>query len=143
MRDLLTGKGDAFNVKTFGLLPVVNIARWAALGVGSTKLQTVKRLREAAGSEIMPSQQADRLIEVFEVLQRMRLRHQLTQITRSEPPTDVIDRHELSPIERSVITQAVREINAIQRRMDRVAQYSPPGSWATPHDRSTSGHVQR
>jgi CBS domain-containing protein len=131
VRDVLTGKGDAFNVKTYGLLPVVNIARWAALGVGSTELQTVKRLREAAGSEIMPSRQADRLIEVFEVLQRMRLRHQLNQIARGDKPTDVIDREELSPIERSIIAQAVREINAIQRRMDRVAQYAPPESWAT------------
>lgn len=135
VRDLLTGKGDAFNVKTYGLLPVVNIARWAALGVGSTELQTVKRLRVAAGSEIMPTRQADRLIEVFEVLQRMRLRHQLNQIARGQQPTDVIDRHELSPIERSMITQSVREINGIQRRMDRVAQYAPPESWATRRDR--------
>jgi CBS domain-containing protein len=33
----------------------------------------------------------------------------------------LIDRDELSPIERSMIGQAVREINAIARRMDRVA----------------------
>jgi CBS domain-containing protein len=102
----------------------VNIARWAALGVGATELQTVKRLRDAAGSEILPTRQADRLIEVFGNLQRMRLR-----------PTDVIERDELSPIERSKITQSLREINAIQRRMDRVAQYAPPASSATRRSR--------
>jgi CBS domain-containing protein len=133
IRDVLTGKGDAFNVKSYGLLPVVNIARWAALGVGSTELQTVKRLREAAGSDILPIRQADRLIEVFDVLQRMRLRHQLNQIARGEKPTDVIDRDELSPIERTMITQSVREINAIQRRMDRIALSRPPRSWAARH----------
>lgn len=131
VRDVLTGKGDSFNIKTYGLLPVVNIARWAALGVGSTELQTVKRLRDAAGSQMLPTRQADRLIEVFEVLQRMRLRHQLNQIAQGQPPTDVIDRDELSPIERTMFTQSVREINAIQRRMDRVAQYAPTESWAT------------
>jgi CBS domain-containing protein len=126
LRDLFTGKGDTFNVKTHGLLPVVSIARWAALGVGSTELQTVKRLRDASGSALLPSAQADRLIEVFEILQRMRLRHHLNRLQRGQQPTDLIDRDDLSPIERSMIGQAVREINTIARRMDRVDLRATP-----------------
>ena len=126
LRDVFTGKGDTFNVKTHGLLPVVSIARWAALGVGSTELQTVKRLRDASGSAILLSAEADRLVEVFEVLQRMRLRHHLNQLRHGQQPSDLIDRDELSPIERSMIGQAVREINAIARRMDRVAVRPTP-----------------
>jgi CBS domain-containing protein len=38
----------------------------------------------------------------------------------------MIDRDELSPIERSMIGQAVREINAIARRMHRVALRAAP-----------------
>jgi CBS domain-containing protein len=121
IRDVFTGKGDTFDVKTHGLLPVVSIARWAALGVGSTELQTVKRLRDASGSAILPSAEANRLIEVFEILQRMRLRHHLSRLRHGQQPSDLIDRDELSPIERSMIGQAVREINTIARRMDRVA----------------------
>ena len=121
LRDVFTGKGDTFDVKNHGLLPVVSIARWAALGVGSTELQTVKRLRDASGSAILPSAEADRLIEVFEILQRMRLRHHLNRLHRGQQPSDLIDRDELSPIERSMIGQAVREINTIARRMDRFA----------------------
>jgi CBS domain-containing protein len=126
LRDLFTGKGDTFNVKTHGLLPVVSMARWAALGVGSTELQTVKRLRDASGSAILPTAQADRLIEVFEILQRMRLRHHLHRLRHGQQPTDLIDRDDLSPIERSMIGQAVREINTIARRMDRVALRATP-----------------
>ena len=96
LRDVFTGKGDTFNVKTHGLLPVVSIARWAALGVGSTELQTVKRLRDASGSAILPSAEADRLIEVFEILQRMRLRHHLNRLRHGQQPSDLIDRDELS-----------------------------------------------
>jgi CBS domain-containing protein len=120
IRDVFTGKGDTFNVKTHGLLPVVSIARWAALGVGSTELQTVKRLRDASGSAILQSAEADRLIEVFEVLQRMRLRHNLNRLRHGQPSSNLINRDDLSPIERSMIGQAVREINGIARRMDRV-----------------------
>jgi CBS domain-containing protein len=121
LRDVVTGKGDTFtfDVKTHGLLPVVSIARWAALGVGSTELQTVKRLRDASGSAILPRAEADRLIEVFELLQRMRLRHHLSQLRDGKPPSDLIDRDELSPIERTMVSQSVREINTIARRMDR------------------------
>lgn len=122
LRDVVTGKGDTFtfDVKTDGLLPVVGIARWAALGVGSTELQTVKRLRDASGSAILPRAEADRLIEVFELLQRMRLRHHLNRLFTGEKPSDLIDRGDLSPIERTMVSQAVREINAIARRMERV-----------------------
>jgi len=141
MRDIFTGKGATFDVKTYGLLPVVNIARWAALGIGSTELQTTRRLRAAAGSEILPTAHADRLIEVFDLLQRLRLRHQLDQCARGVVPTDVIDREMLTPIERSMIAQAVREITAIQRRMDRVAQYAPPESWASRRARPADGRL--
>lgn len=121
LRDVFTGKGDTFDVKNHGLLPVVSIARWAALGVGSTELQTVKRLRDASGSSILRDAEADRLIEVFDILQRMRLRHNLNCLHHGKQPSDLINRDELSPIERSMIGQAVREVNAIARRMDRVA----------------------
>lgn len=128
LRDVVTGKGDTFNfdVKTHGLLPVVSIARWAALGVGSSELQTVKRLRDASGSAILSGAEADRLIEVFELLQRMRLRHHLDRLHRGKQPSDLIDGDELSPIERSMVGQAVREINAIARRMDRVVDRATP-----------------
>jgi CBS domain-containing protein len=123
-------------VKTHALLPVVNIARWAALGVGSTELQTTKRLRAAAGSEMLPDEHADRLIEVFDVLQTLRLRYQLTQISQGGDATDILERDRLSPIDRSVVAQAVREIAATQRRMDRVAVYVDPRSWAIPRPNS-------
>jgi CBS domain-containing protein len=126
LRDVFTGKGDTFDVKSHGLLPVVSIARWAALGVGSTELQTVKRLRDASGSKILHGAEADRLIEVFDILQRMRLRHHLNRLRHGQQPSDLIDRDELSPIERSMIGQAVREINTIARRMDRVALRPKP-----------------
>ncbi len=48
-KDLLTGRPDTFYVKAHAVLPVVNLARWAALAVGSPVLPTVDRLRAASG----------------------------------------------------------------------------------------------
>lgn len=43
------------DLKGQALLPIANIARWAALSVGSPALQTQERLRAAAGSRILAS----------------------------------------------------------------------------------------
>jgi CBS domain-containing protein len=125
IRDVLAGRGTVFNIKTHALMPIVNIARWAGFGAESTELPTTDRLRAASGSVILPRRHAEQLIEAFEVLQRLRLRHQLTQIEHGDDPSDVLTKEELSPIDRSVVTQTVRQISAIQRRMDGVAANVP------------------
>lgn len=129
VRDVLARRGGTFDLKAHALRPVVDIARWAALSVGSTELSTSARLAAAAGSQMIPTDQADVLIEVFEVLQKTRLRYQLAQIQRGEEPSDVLVMHQLSPLDRSLISQAVREIAAVQRRMTNLAQVTGPADW--------------
>jgi CBS domain-containing protein len=131
-RTLLARRPETFDIKTHALLPIVNIARWAALSVGSAVLPTTERLRSAAGSAMLPEAQAATLIEVFEVLQRLRLRYQLLQHQRGDHPSDVLVMDRMSSIDRSVIAQAVREIAAVQKRMDNVSHYVPAESWAAP-----------
>ena len=130
-RGLLNRRSGAFDVKDHAVLPIVNLARWAALSVGSAELPTTERLRAAAGSPMLPQGQADTLVEVFEVLQRLRLRYQLQQHQRGLPPSDVLEMNRVSPIDRSVIAQAVREVASVQRRMDNVSLYVPADSWAS------------
>ena len=77
-------------------------------------------------------EQADILVEVFEVLQRLRLRYQLLQHQRGDRPSDVVVMDRMSPIDRSVVAQAVREISSVQRRMDNVSVYVPAEAWASP-----------
>lgn len=132
IKDLLMRRGDRFNVKAHAMLPIVNLARWAGLSVASSTLPTTERLRVAAGSAMLPTAQARTLVEVFEVLQRLRLRYQIRQHENDEPTTDVVVWDQLSPIDRSVIAQAVREIAAVQRRMDNVAHYVGPDAWSEP-----------
>ncbi len=123
---------DTIDIKAHAVLPVVNMARWAALSVGSAALPTTERLRAAAGSAMLPEEAAGILIEVFDVLQRLRLRYQLAQFRAGEPPTNVITVARLSPIDRSVLAQAVREIAAVQHRMDNVAQFVDIREWTGP-----------
>jgi CBS domain-containing protein len=129
---MLSRRPERFDIKTHALLPVVNMARWAALSVGSHTLPTTERLRVAAGSAMLPDDSARILIEVFDVLQRVRLRYQLRQVRSGERPSDLLVMRQISSIDRSVIAQAVREISAVQRRMDNVSHYVPVEGWSAP-----------
>ena len=113
------------NIKTQALLPIANIARWAALSVQSSALATPERLRAAAGTRMLSTEDADTLGDVFEIAQRVRLRHQLDQLGRGETPSDTIGPKDLSTVEATVVTEAIREILAVQRRMANKADYVP------------------
>lgn len=115
----------AINIKTQALLPIANIARWAALTVESSALATPERLRDAAGTRMLSIEDAETLGDVFEIAQRVRLRHQLDQLGRGETPSDTIGPKDMSTVEAGVLTQAIREILAIQRRMANKADYVP------------------
>lgn len=131
VRDLLR-RDDSFDVKAHALLPLVNLARWAALAAGSFVLPTVERLRAAGGTAMLPAARASALVEVFEVLTELRLRYQLRQLERGERPSDLLARAELTSRERSTIASAVREIAAVQRRADNVSLYAPAEEWTMP-----------
>ncbi len=128
----LTRRSGTFDVKSFAILPIVNLGRWAALSVGSAELSTTARLRAAAGSAMLPQDQATTLVEVFDVLQRLRLRYQIRQHESGEVPSDLVEMDQISPLDRSVIAQAVREVASVQRRMDNISHYVPVESWAAP-----------
>jgi CBS domain-containing protein len=132
LKSRLARRPETFEVKTHAVLPVVNIARWSALAVGSSALPTVDRLRAvaASGSPMLPPDRAEALVDVFGQLQRLRLRYQLMQRARGHRPSDLLTLDRLSPIDRSLVAEAVREIAAIQRRMTNVAAYVPAEGWA-------------
>jgi Putative nucleotidyltransferase substrate binding domain len=74
--------------KRQALLPIANIARWAALSVASTAVQTQERLRAVAGSRMMTAEDADTLVDVFKIVQRVRLRHELEPLEAGEALPD-------------------------------------------------------
>jgi CBS domain-containing protein len=113
------------DLKIQALLPITNVARWAALSVGATALGTQERLRAAAGSPVLTAEDAATLGDVFEIVQRMRLRHQLEQLDSRATPSDTMRPRDLSSIEASVLDEAIREIAAVQRRMANLARFTP------------------
>ncbi|GAB3588477.1 putative nucleotidyltransferase substrate binding domain-containing protein [Calidifontibacter terrae] len=131
-RPPFVSRSAQFDIKRHAILPVVNLARWAALAAGVEATTTKGRLTAASGSPMLPRDAATSMVEVFGVLQRLRLHYQLAQTEQGERPSDALTMQQMSLIDRSLLAQAVREISAVQRRMANVSAFVSSDEWTGP-----------
>ncbi|TFV59542.1 CBS domain-containing protein [Mycobacterium sp. PS03-16] len=117
LRDVLARRGGTFDLKNHAISPIVNLARWGGLAAGLTTATTPARLAAAAQARAISEQDATTLCDVFRMLQRLRMTHQVDQLTAGHTPNDVITMSELSPLHRSLLNDGLREIAAVQRRV--------------------------
>jgi CBS domain-containing protein len=117
LRDVLARRGGTFDLKSHAVTPIVNLARWGGLTAGLTTGTTPARLAAAAHARAISTQDATTLCDVFLMLQRLRMTHQVEQLTAGHTPNDVITMSDLSPLNRSLLNEGLREIAAVQRRV--------------------------
>ena len=117
LRDVLSRRGGTFDLKSHAVTPIVNLARWGGLAAGVTSASTPTRLGAAAESGALSELDARTLCDVFAMLQRLRMAHQVDQVAAGCPPGDVITMAELSPLNRSLLGDGLREIEAVRRRV--------------------------
>ncbi|MGH2540537.1 MAG: putative nucleotidyltransferase substrate binding domain-containing protein, partial [Actinomycetota bacterium] len=117
---VLDGNGsdaDTFDVKHGGIVPVTNLARAYAVCSGLVLDGTIERLRGVPSSGFLEPGQADVLEDAFRLLWRIRLRHQAEAVDRGTTANDHVDPRSLTPVTRSALKQAFREIAHAQRRL--------------------------
>ncbi|WP_163799956.1 putative nucleotidyltransferase substrate binding domain-containing protein [Mycolicibacterium sediminis] len=117
LRDVLSRRGGTFDLKSHAVTPIVNLARWGGLAADVTSATTPVRLSAAASAGAILESDATTLADVFVMLQRLRMAHQVDQLSAGHPPGDVITMSELSPLNRSLLGDGLREIAAVQRRV--------------------------
>ncbi len=125
LRDVLSRRGGTFDLKQHAVTPIVNLARWGGLSADVGFASTPARLSAAAQADAISDRDAETLCDVFLMLQRLRMAHQVAQIAAGHTPGDVITMSELSPLSRSLLNDGLREIVAVQRRVRNVG--IPPG----------------
>jgi CBS domain-containing protein len=106
---------EALDVKHGGLLPVIDLARYAALRGEIPATHTLDRLRAAADQGILGGSEARVLEEAFELFSALRLDHQVEQLERGSEPDDELDPEELDPLTRRYLRDAFREVDAVQK----------------------------
>ncbi|MGZ8666302.1 MAG: putative nucleotidyltransferase substrate binding domain-containing protein [Solirubrobacterales bacterium] len=105
------------DIKRGGLLPVVDIARYAGLNARVTVTSTVERLRAGAESGVLEQGHARTLEEAFDLFMALRLDHQVAQLQRGERPDDFLDPKDLNPLTRRYLRDAFREVSEVQKKL--------------------------
>jgi CBS domain-containing protein len=106
-----------FNIKTGGLLPIVNLARYAGMAAGATSTATHERLRAAVAAGVLGQDEATSLAEAFDLFLELRLEHQLARLRAGERPDDFIDPKALNSLTRRYLREAFRVVAAAQRSL--------------------------
>jgi len=102
------------DIKHGGMIPIVDLARWAGMAAGVASASTLERLRAAEAAGTMESAEARTLIEAFGFIFSLRLDHQVEQLRRGQPPDDFIDPKMLNPLARSYLREAFRAVASVQ-----------------------------
>ena len=109
--------GGTFDIKHGGLLPIVDIARYASFRAGARLTSTVERLRAAGDGGTLSEGQARTLEEAHELFTSLRLDHQVQQLEDGVDPNDFIDPKALSPLTRRYLRGAFREVASVQKSL--------------------------
>jgi CBS domain-containing protein len=121
MHDIVVeGSGEqkgTFDIKHGGLLPIVDLARYAALRADVRITPTLERLRVASGAGVLKQTEARILEEAYELFSALRLEHQIGQLEQGGQPDDHIDPKQLDRLTRRYLRDAFREVAAVQRSL--------------------------
>jgi CBS domain-containing protein len=121
LRDIVVEHGGRhrghFNIKRGGLLPIVDIARYAGMAAGATSASTPERLRAAAAAGILRDDEARSLDEAFDLFTELRLEHQVEQLRAARDTDDFVDPRSLNMLTRRYVREAFRVVTAVQRAL--------------------------
>ncbi|MGZ4285970.1 MAG: putative nucleotidyltransferase substrate binding domain-containing protein [Solirubrobacteraceae bacterium] len=105
------------DLKHGGVIPIVDLARWAGMAAGVTSASTIERLRAAGTAGTLPASDAQTLEDAFELIAALRVQPQVRQLRAEEPPDDYVDPAELSGLTRSHLKEAFRAVASVQKRV--------------------------
>ena len=105
------------DLKHGGLIPIVDLARWAGMAAGLASASTLERLRAAEAAGTMDSPEAQTLAEAFGFISALRLDHQVEQLRCGEAPDDFIAPKTLNPLARSYLREAFRAVASVQANL--------------------------
>lgn len=105
---------DLINIKRYGIALINDIVRIYSLQAGLTVPQTLQRLEQLRGSNLLNRKDNQSLAEAWQFLTQLRLQHQL-DIWGTDKPKNALDPDELSTLTRRQLKTAFRIIKDCQQ----------------------------
>lgn len=105
---------NTLDLKAGGVAPIVQIARLLTLSKGGTQVNTLDRLRAAGSNRAISEETANDLVDAFEFINYVRVRHQVRQLREGAAPDNHIPPASLSSFERRHLKEAFSIIRKVQ-----------------------------
>jgi len=105
---------NRLDIKTRGLVPIVDFARLYSLRHGVRETNTLSRLKELSEGEFIPKELYTETREAYEFQMQLRLVHQLRMMEAGLTPHNYIDPAELSDLEKQTLKEAFAVVGRIQ-----------------------------
>ncbi len=112
-----SGNASGVDLKTGGVIPIANMARFLALSAGVTISSTIDRLAAVHEAGGLDENTVAALDEAFAILMRVRLEHQAVQLEAGLATDNIVDPDTLPPLARAQLREAFRAIAAAQKRL--------------------------
>ncbi len=105
---------NTLDLKHNGLAPIVDLARIYALAEGVEAVNTIERLKAVKGSPSLSRESADNLIDAFEFISTLRIKHQAQQIKQTLEVDNFMSPTEISKLERAHLKDTFKVIKTLQ-----------------------------
>lgn len=105
---------DTLDLKHNGIAPIVDLARIYALSQGISAVNTIERIKQAAGTPAISKSSAENLIDAYEFLGILRVTHQANKLMLGLEPDNYLSPTELSKLEREHLKDAFKVIKTLQ-----------------------------
>ena len=105
------------DLKQGGVIPIVDLARWAGIAAGVTSASTGERLRAAAAGGTLSETHARTLEDALTLITDLRVEHQVDQLRAGEEPDDFVKPATLSQLTRSYLREAFRAVASVQKHV--------------------------
>jgi CBS domain-containing protein len=108
----------ALDMKKRGVVPIIDLARVHALAAGVAAVSTRERLEEAAAAGELSEEGMRELLDAFDFISLVRLRHQAERIRAGEKPDNFVAPEELSALERRHLKDAFDVVRTMQAALE-------------------------
>lgn len=105
------------NMKNSGVRLFVDAARIFALAHGIAASNTIQRLKQSAGAMGVAADEVGAIVEGFDFIQLLRLRHQHFESGQGRRAGNLIRPEQLNELERRILKESFRQARKLQQRL--------------------------
>ena len=109
---------NTLDLKHNGIAPIVDLARIYALSEGIAEVNTVERIKKAAGTKSLSAEGAANLLDALTFIGSLRIKHQAEQIQNGEEADNFMPPSAISKLERIHMKDAFKVIQTMQNSLE-------------------------